>query len=118
MSSTLTRNGTTSHAPRMGAPEPPPQRDRRWLLGGAGLVVVVLVLGWLIVVPRLMPTQEMPTTVEPTPEPISVTGSVVPVERATLSFSQPGRVAELPVAVGQAVKARWAGCCSVSVRKS
>jgi HlyD family secretion protein len=105
MSSTLIRNGTTSHLPPTAALEPPPRRNRRWLLGGAGLVVVLLVLGWLIVGPRLMPKQESLPTVEPAPEPITVTGSVVPVERATLSYSQPGQVVELPFSVGQTVKA-------------
>jgi multidrug efflux pump subunit AcrA (membrane-fusion protein) len=65
---------------------------------------VVLLLAWLVLVPRLTPTQEEAPTVEPTPEPITVNGSVVPVERARLGFSQPGQITNLPVSVGQPVR--------------
>ena len=108
MSSTLTRNGTTSTA--RGTPPPPVFDDERpprprWLFAAAIVVLIGLLVGAVVVVPRFAPTQKEQAAIEPTPEPITVNGSVMPVERARLGFSQPGQVVELPVRVGQSVHA-------------
>jgi multidrug efflux pump subunit AcrA (membrane-fusion protein) len=105
MSSTFTRNGmgSASSVPPPREPERPWWGHRHWLIVGAA-VIVVFVLASLLLVPRLAPTEEAAPVVEPTPEPITVNGSVVPVERARLGFDQPGQITELPVSVGEMVR--------------
>ena len=105
MSSTVTRNGTRSagSVPPPPEPETPSWGHRHWLIVGVA-AIVALVLAWLVLVPRLAPTEEATPLAEPTPEPITVNGSVVPVERARLGFDQPGQITELPVSVGEMVR--------------
>jgi HlyD family secretion protein len=80
--------------------------NRRFvIIGAVVLVLLVLFFGYnAAVAPALRPTPT-PVVVKPTQQVVSAEGVVLPVSRATLAFKTGGRVGQLPVREGAAVKA-------------
>ncbi len=79
--------------------------NRRFaIIGAVVLALLILVFGYnTAVAPALRPTPT-PIAVKPTQQVVSAEGVVLPVSRATFAFKTGGRVGQLPMREGAAVK--------------
>lgn len=81
--------------------------NRRFvIIGAVAVVLIVLFLGYnTAIAPALRPTPTPTAATKPAQQVVSAEGTILPVTRATFAFKTGGRVGQLPVREGTAVKA-------------
>ncbi len=74
------------------------------IVAGVLLALVILLVCFTSVLPSLRPRPTPTPVATPTPAAVSAEGTVLPAQRASLAFKMAGRVTEIPVKEGDAVK--------------